>query len=226
MKKLSLLVLATSLLASSLSIAPATAGIQPDAGLAGPLDRVDASFSQLGIAAWIMKRSPGQFDLYMAVGARDTWGRRIPVPQTYGGVAVGKCEKRRNGGTIELKCFLQGVMEEIPAQDFTVDPLLRNASLSMAWEGGVHEIEWDSRSEPRKPETTLYPAPRFLYLSAWMWADAHARGTIFDRTLKPRRSDLSFLLQDVTVRSYGRGRGFSLAADGTFRFRDTIPLAR
>lgn len=103
-----------------------------------------AGVEQDAMAMWIqMRGSTGT--LYAADGRRTVDGSGS---RTLGGVARGKCTKRKTAHFTIIECFALGRMKELGAADFQMDPALRTASLRVELGGLSHTVEWESKETP------------------------------------------------------------------------------
>ena len=206
---------AGALLFLSLSAAPASS--QPYVGAAGGAF-ADAS------AAWILLDHDGGGDFYFAEGVRQAW-----VPdgvESVGFVARGRCNSVHTKRVTMVVCEAMAQPHPVSLDEFSIDPLLRSASLSLRVHGMTHRVKWVGAGSPGAGQG-VGAGPGWVSGGAGVSRWAKARGTLFGHRLRSGGHSMAYLaisalgyaFADPSVRLTR-----TLRSDGTMLVRFRAPL--
>lgn len=137
---------------------------------------------------------------------------------TLAGVAKGECRVLRRRHFEMVSCTIFGRLQEIPFEDFVVDPLLGSASMKVTVRGMTHEVSWTAADLGPTTAGGFEAGPGGAGGGVGMARYMDAEGTVFGRTLEGGGEyDLAVLTQ-----SAGAGIGLSFSRNG----RATVHFAR
>lgn len=164
--------------------------------------------SQEALASWIrMDGNTGTF--YVADGMRSVDGE----PTTLGGVAKGTCDRTRAKNWVLTLCTADGVMKEIPVGQFSFDPLLRSASLTVDARGDTHTAEWTAKGAAQYGQESAW-GEWGAYAAAGRYVAAPATGSVFGKDVAKGCSFCLLVESAGAVVFSDATRDFELTRDG------------
>ena len=191
--------------------APAGARVLSAPGVYGGVGHAALAIDNLRIGKQLYMYAAGGFGGLTAEGK--TYQR--------GFATRGKCFEFKKKHFKVTICMASGHSQKIGQDDFTFDPALQAAQLSMKGSEGRTNVEWTGRGKP-SPEPGIAADPEFgALVDASVYRGARAHGTILGRRLAFKGFDAwSFLEEgaDVFVINHARVQLWH-SADGLVHVR-------
>ncbi len=171
--------------AAAISAVVVLLGVAPLAHAEQPRARL--SFMQFAYASWLVTEGERTV-LYFAAGLNQ-------VPSTtpsMGFVGKARCTLIAHGHHSRWHCRGHSAPSPLSPGDFTVDPLLSSARLTLAQGGFTHEVSWTGRSAPPRPMWHQHAGNdvKEVFFMTWMRRRAAATGSIFGQDLLATRRAL------------------------------------
>ena len=182
---------------------------------AAPMDPY-AGAEQTALAFWI-ERDGKTGTMYAAYGTRgaSNYTSSDEVPG-WGVVGKGPCHFGKRMGW----CMARGRLRTLGLSDFTVDPLLASAHMTISFGGFTHVIDWTGKGTPQTEASQSIGEGQSI--GAGMFRSAPATGKLYDKKMTGHK-DFHFLLQGAFADS-GLGRYVTILPDNEVLFR--VPVGR
>ncbi len=136
---------------------------------------------QVAFADWIeMDGRTGTFTVALGVHQLDEDGGVV----TIGAVARGRCTKSKGKHFTLIVCEGRGKGKSIPFTDFSMDPAMQEAALTLRIGGYRHRVDWTGRGRAPVSGAGVSGDDRFIYASGGMYRDAKTAGKVFGRRMR------------------------------------------
>lgn len=178
------------------------------------------SVEQIAEADWIVMDGRDHASLFFALGIRSVTRRGL---RTVGVIGRGDCSVERSRYFTMITCQGSGRGRPLEMDEFTFDPALRSAAMTVKRRGGKDKIRW--RGVGRAPWTSgqVMSGGGLVGAAAAMSRAARTTATLYGRRMpKPRGNRVmtfSSLSQGGFAMAAANGRNFSVAPDGSYTTR-------
>ncbi len=148
---------------------------------------VRANATQFAFATWVVPKGDRAV-MYFAAGMNN-----LPsMSPSVAFVGTAECSPIDHGHHTEWRCRGRARPTPLSPGDFTVDPLLAGARLTLTQDGMTHEVSWTGRGNSPKPSWHQHAGSdvQEVFFMTWMNRRAGAAGTLFDQELDQTRRGL------------------------------------
>ena len=188
---------------------------------------VAAGSEQYADTSWIIMQSPTTADFYFAFAWRSAGEGGL---QTIGAVGKGKCEVQRTKHMHSIMCHGSGVGKRLGLDQFSFDPALRSASMTVNTKGHKHTVRWKGRGDAPSVSSGVVGGDDYAGAGAGVSRDARAKARLFGRNMSTpdRTFTFSFLGQGAGAFVFTdyEERTITVAPDGSYTYRVEIQIPR